>query len=818
MHTSVRFPAAPCGRMSAAGLALAFFLVCSAVSSSADVVMNDGFTDGGRTHGVDPADGEWWAQGGTTLAVVDDSAGIGAGNALQITPSSIGSRGAVAHLPAPVTLHEEGDTITLFFRWRFTGTTALNQTMRLRFGLYGTHGTRTVADGADTPRHNDTGYFAATNPGLAGSATTIQREVTGDDVLGGTNFTDVTATAGASVSAGTAVHTALLTLVRVGASVSITASIDGLAPATSTLTALTTYTFDQVAISLGYGTVSSSLLVDDVQVEYYNAARIEDGFTDGSRSAGGFAGDMEWFTLGSPSVIVVDDSGGIGFGNALQLTPLSTGRGLVAGFPPVFLDDGDSLALTFNWRFTGTTGLNQAKNLRFGLHSSNGTPVTSDASSATNNDKGYFVAINPGASGSSVILHREAGGDGGILGGNDWSTFGAHGMSLNAGTAPHFASLTLTRSGSSLLVNAQVDNLAPATGTSTSIVTNTFDQFAITLAGATLPSPLRIDNVTIDHLPAPIAQTVGGGTIASPAVGPTPAHGVGGGGYTLVKNWNFGTNGTVTNIADLSTHFQYHDQFGMIANSNYGAYIVAPDYATRRGSQPVEGVNTATPVREFFADSMKTYIVPLDGATELRASPTITAGSGSFMAKWSLPKGGSRLGQDMIWETRVRYVVPPYFWFALWTSGNKWTNGAEYDLIESFGYDNGGGFTNYNGRYWHSSVVGGTQGTYYHSSWNNGMTSRGIRWYDASEWHVWTWHYRKDDTYTAYVDGIPVQEGTLEWTRGGTPTGEQIDMRFLFDGTWGSRTVGGVKDKVLPVSQLAGTFYEWDYSRVYLKD
>lgn len=37
-------------------------------------------------------------------------------------------------------------------------------------------------------------------------------------------------------------------------------------------------------------------------------------------------------------------------------------------------------------------------------------------------------------------------------------------------------------------------------------------------------------------------ETIGGGTIASPAVGPAPSYGLGPG-FILVKIWNFGTNG-----------------------------------------------------------------------------------------------------------------------------------------------------------------------------------------------------------------------------------------------------------------------------------
>jgi hypothetical protein len=802
------------------GNALGLWIVCGMLAclpARGAVSLSDDFSDGGRSEGADPADGAWWAISGTSLAVVDDSAGLGAGNALEITPPASGSRGAVAHLPAPVTLHQDGDTITFFFRWRFTGTTALNQAQRLRFGLYQTGGTLTVADNADSPRYNDVGYYGATNPGAAGTNTALYRELAGDELTGGNNFTSITAVGGASVNAGTTPHTVLMTLVRSGTSVNITTSIDGLAAATSTLTGLTTFAFDEIAIGLGGGSVPSPLRIDDVQVEYYSAQAVEDGFTDGGRSDGAWAGDLAWYTLGTPALAMADDTLGIGTGTALQVTPASTGKGLAAAIPVQTLADGDTLALSFDWRFTGTTSLNQSKALRFGLHSSNGTPVTADGTTESDNDKGYFIATNPGASGSAnTVLHRENGTSPGVLGGNDWTTFGTAGASLNAGTSTHTAFLTITRTGSTLVVSGQIDNLAVATGTDAAPITYAFDQLAVTLAGASLTSPIRIDNVTVEYFPSMAGQTVGGGTLASPATGPAPSYGVGGSGFTLVKNWDFGADGTIRNMADMNAHFQYHDQFNQIANPNYGAVIVSPDSANKIGSQPVEGVNTPGPIREFFAGSLKTYLMPLNGATTITASPR-NSGSGSFMAKWRLPRGGSLLNQDMIWETRVRYVTPRYFWFALWTAGNKWSHGAEMDLIESFGYDNGNGSTNFDGRFWHSDVVGGTD-TVSYGSWGAGMASQGIRSYNAAEWHTWTWLYRKDNTFVAYVDGIPVQTGNTYWTYGATSTGEPIDMCFLFDGTWGSNTVPGMSGFTVPASELAGKFYEWDYSRIYLRN
>jgi hypothetical protein len=274
----------------------------------------------------------------------------------------------------------------------------------------------------------------------------------------------------------------------------------------------------------------------------------------------------------------------------------------------------------------------------------------------------------------------------------------------------------------------------------------------------------------------------------------------------------------VRSVDELNEHFQYHDQFNQISNGGgkYGAYTVAPDREhALNDSQPIEGVNTDSPVREFQASSLKTYLVGLNGAKEVNPT-TAKAGCGSFQAKWRLPAGGSRLGMDLIWETRVRYETPAYFWFAIWTSGNKWSKGAEMDLVESFGYDNGNSRTNFDGNFWHSSVVGGTAETNYHTGWGTAMNTYGISSYDAAEYHTWTWIYKADDSFESYNDGKIVQRGALPWTLGAEESGTPIDMSFIFDGAWGHTDIDSV-DKTLAVSEFTGKYYEWDFSRVYLR-
>ena len=110
-------------------------------------------------------------------------------------------------------------------------------------------------------------------------------------------------------------------------------------------------------------------------------------------------------------------------------------------------------------------------------------------------------------------------------------------------------------------------------------------------------------------------ETIGSGTVDRRASGPPPAYGIGGPNMVLVKNWHFGTQGTIKNIVDMSANFVYHDQFGTYNNGfgNYGANTVALDKADALPHQPIEGVDSP-PVRRFTADSLKTFLTPLDGA------------------------------------------------------------------------------------------------------------------------------------------------------------------------------------------------------------
>jgi hypothetical protein len=281
----------------------------------------------------------------------------------------------------------------------------------------------------------------------------------------------------------------------------------------------------------------------------------------------------------------------------------------------------------------------------------------------------------------------------------------------------------------------------------------------------------------------------------------------------VVKDWNFGTSGTITGTDDLIGEFLFHDQFRTIdLGGLYGSKSVAPTQATALPGQPVE--DPGRPFRDFTATSMRTYLRPLDPSAQVVSVANHEVGSGSIMSKFMLPNGGLLLGKDLLWETRVRLNNPvPGFWFAIWAAGDQWDHGAEMDVVESFGFDNGGGYTNFDAHLFHVNSVGG----------DDGVTATGWKDYvpdgraDLTQWHTWTWLYRKDDTYAVWFDEKQVQKGTIHWTKGGRQKGTPINMHFLFDAQWGHTKVKAVNVSDFPAARLEGSFYEWDYSRLYLR-
>ncbi|MET0385877.1 MAG: hypothetical protein ABW321_07955 [Polyangiales bacterium] len=318
-----------------------------------------------------------------------------------------------------------------------------------------------------------------------------------------------------------------------------------------------------------------------------------------------------------------------------------------------------------------------------------------------------------------------------------------------------------------------------------------------------------------------LTARVGVGEIARPVAGPGPLEiaKLSGDPYTLVKNWDFGTEDTVRNKADLDEEFNYHDHFGTIANGvNYGSVTAASSAETAVGAsdlglpdnkQPVE--DPKRPVREFTAKSMLAHVLPLSAEQETVSAAKHDAINGSLTAKWNLPTGGKLLGRDLVWETRVRMPKPvDGYWFAVWTAGKLWNKGAEMDVLESFGAPH------ILADAFHSDSVGGKNNIEY-KSWPSTLDSLGIieAKRELADWHTWTWVYLRDDTYDIYYDGFLVQHGDIHWTDGADIGNTTTDMHFLLDFSWGHTQVTDVNIE-LPASDFPVT-YEIDYSRVYMR-
>lgn len=218
--------------------------------------LNDGFTDAGWTNGADSLDAAWALLNACPLSMVDESAGIGSGSALKLTPSA-GWKGVVATFPTLVVA--DGRGITLTFNYRYLSSPA-NQSAGLRFGLYNTNAT--------SIRTDDMGYGGHTNPGFAGGgATSIIRETSGTEILSGTDYIGV-GSPGDSVVSGTTAHTAVLTIKRIGSTLSISTRIDGMNAAAYTDTSpLGGFTFNEVGITNG-AVAGPAVAVDNVIVTF----------------------------------------------------------------------------------------------------------------------------------------------------------------------------------------------------------------------------------------------------------------------------------------------------------------------------------------------------------------------------------------------------------------------------------------------------------------------------------------------------------------------------------------------------------------------
>jgi hypothetical protein len=311
-----------------------------------------------------------------------------------------------------------------------------------------------------------------------------------------------------------------------------------------------------------------------------------------------------------------------------------------------------------------------------------------------------------------------------------------------------------------------------------------------------------------------------------PAVtGPVPSRQYGDGfnpaDFKLVRDWNFGTNGTIKGYDDLNREFMYKDEFGTINNGgHYGSNMVAPDSQKAYDGAPT--IEEEGDPRSFGPDSITTSLIPIHGNDGQKSDqadpPNNNVGNGSFTAKTCFKNAGKLLGKSILWETSIRYDAIPQNWFALWNAGKKWDKGAEFDVVESYGFPG-----NEDGHLLHADPVGAKQAEFDYlgpngsDPWDKTMAKVGIPAdHTAATFHTFAVLYRADDTFTFFLDGLKTNAGTMHWTEGGVDDDSKAtDFFFLFDLGFGHNSIDSVRGKV-PFSKLQDKHYEIDFSRVYL--
>ncbi len=325
---------------------------------------------------------------------------------------------------------------------------------------------------------------------------------------------------------------------------------------------------------------------------------LSDPFTDVSRtnaSGGDALGGVWWQNVVAPAAVSFeDDTAGIGSGQALKLTTTQDFHKLLTFFAPTTLAAaGETLRVTFDYRFP-IAQISQNDAFRLGLLNSNATQQTSDTGGSSRiDDKNYGYNTNPGFDGNNTGLRYEGPGDD-ILGGSGAGTrysFGSSGASVS-GNGRHSALLQITRLGNGdLAVQARIDSLTRATGIhpAASVLTYTFDQFALGFGGTGNRPVILLDNVIVDAMTQNILNIAATDPSASEA-GLDPLT------FTVTRSLTVGTLAVTCAVSGTAT-----------TGSDYSTVSTLVNFADGQASATV----TITPLEDWFIEGNETVTVTL---------------------------------------------------------------------------------------------------------------------------------------------------------------------------------------------------------------
>jgi hypothetical protein len=249
---------------------------------------------------------------------------------------------------------------------------------------------------------------------------------------------------------------------------------------------------------------------------------VDDGFSDGLRTDGSDAKDVNWWIIEAssggttPLLSIVDDTAGIGSGKALHVenaganSQLSSTKAIVAPFSQCNLEAvGDRLVLRFDFRFVQIFAGDPLNAFRFGLYNSNGSPVTGDRQAASYNDSGYTATVTYGGTGGNAFFTKEGGSPTTTLFEEDIVQMGspiATGFSVGVTPVKRTAIFTLTRTAAGVALTAQILNESGAillSGTREDTITPVTSVNQIVVGTERMEADYRIDNVKVDLTRAP---------------------------------------------------------------------------------------------------------------------------------------------------------------------------------------------------------------------------------------------------------------------------------------------------------------------------
>jgi hypothetical protein len=251
---------------------------------------------------------------------------------------------------------------------------------------------------------------------------------------------------------------------------------------------------------------------------------VSDGFGDGDRDnngldSGAIATDpsdvgIPWLlTDGTSSVNfkAIDDSAGIGTGNAVQLNnTASNNRPSVGHFVSQALSDGDKLILRFDARLVSSSPATSDRSIRFGLYrDTNGDDGTVDhgsTGSVSVDDVGYNCRVDDGAdvsNSTSLDITRDDTATGTSIIQATTTSLGissTNAVDQMSDALSHHFELTLTRSGTGMLVSLQKDANTAISGTDATPTGFVYDEVALGVR-SNAAMDMRFDNIQVEFVP-----------------------------------------------------------------------------------------------------------------------------------------------------------------------------------------------------------------------------------------------------------------------------------------------------------------------------